>query len=865
MEDKATPSTQANSDRQGDWTALRCISSWYWGAIGVIVLAGMAQFFQAAPTMMPATVASAVLAPGISLQVAYPETVRPVLREADKTPLALTLQGVGVITYTVALSSSTPLIFMDSRLQIVAPRAELAVNGCCQSSTLLYPQATTGVGWWTPITITVFAATASVATPGAPVLEFAVKLEPVWWTWGRRAILVFADLGLAVAIALAFSGWALDRKRREEEHQKERNQEQKEDEARKRQLEVRHQARLWQAQVEHAKKMCEHDLLAGVTALLALKGTLTDNPEHNRRRTALDTVLQSYTMTTTDPDSLAGERCLGRVAARIKTRHVFLETELDALDLLFHPTPAAEDATNIRPHVRALSSRGDVTSPEYLLQATMDMQHRFEYSPAIRDLTIEMIVEWYDRISKDNGQEIDIDGALAPLRYLLHDPRLAHIPFMRRTRLYDLPTVLPYQYAWANPDDIAAIASTLQIMLKIDLHTFAEVPSTLWRPRLPSAGFASQPRILKFPTHEDAECGAHLLHAHLITTALESFQAIDGAADQVAGTLLDEGAGKPLCAGFVPFSVPIFLTMDTPQFDRPLLAQLTQLAYGVGEEWIALLACSPSIWGGLSTGQQAILARLLQFVTRTNAELQYRLLLYRQSNRCRHETAVAIDGKSSKPGFARQDNEAIIKKLVAGIVIHWQDAAPVVEVDANRMETWLTLRPAYFTHTVVVALINPTPKPEATASLWLSWFHLAKRLRERNVVVHLLAAQLPGVPLLQCVAEDCTVSVVQLAALLDDVFGFRSSRFSQRDMRDDGADGCRIEAISRLLDIDSFDIADEVTDALLDKAGGSPSRLLHMMHLILKNRLATTQANEPEFKLSHLDVMSVVQTYPKDR
>lgn len=109
------------------------------------------------------------------------------------------------------------------------------------------------------------------------------------------------------------------------------------------------------------------------------------------------------------------------------------------------------------------------------------------------------------------------------------------------------------------------------------------------------------------------------------------------------------------------------------------------------------------------------------------------------------------------------------------------------------------------------------------------------------------------------------MSSVQLAALLDDAFGFRSARFGQRDIRHDSNDGCTIEAISRLLDDDSLDIADEVADALLNNADGSPSRLLHMMHLILKQRIANLQGHETEFKLSHLDIMNVVQTYPKDR
>lgn len=866
MEDESSSSPQENSDKQGGWTALLRMSRWYWGAIGVIVLAALAQFFQAAPTTLPATVASATLAPNATLIVAYPEEVRPVLREADRAPLVITLQGTGAFTYTVtlsttgALSFSAPLIFMDSHQQTVAPRAELAVNGCCQSSVVFYLQATTGAWERKSVGVSVYAAPSSATMPGAPALDLTLDLEPVWWTWGRRALLVFADLGLAVAVALAFGGWALDRRQREEESSRERDQKREETERQKRQREARDETQLWQAHLERAKKTCEHDLLAGVTELRALESTLNDTAEHNRRRASLEILLQSYKVTTADPNSLAVERCLERIGARIKVRHAFTTDELEALTYLFDDTPTSEDTTGIDGLVTRLSTRNDATVPAELLQATQDLHHRFEYSLAIRDIAVEMIAAWYESIQKSLPPE-EIDAALERSTHLLADPRLAHLPLSRRTHLYKLPVAPPHQYPWANPDRVAEITSHLRIMLDVDASKSAEVPPTSWSPRLPPAGFVRKPHILKFPVYEDAACAAHLLRARLINIALQALQKIDGAPDRVAGTPLPESVQAASSGDFVPFPVPVILTLDTTETDR----QLKQVVFAVADAWIALLACSPSIWGGLLPADRLMLARLLHFFMRTDDELRYRLLQHRRSTQCRQEEPNSADRQALTSGFVHQDHDAIIKKLAASIAVHAQDATTFGPVDANRLETWLTLRPAYFTHTVVVALANPALVTEMHPPSWMAWLHLTKRLQDNNVIVHLLAAQTPEAPLLQRVAEDCAIPREQLAALLDDAFGFWAFPSLRRDIPPDGVGGCKIEAISRLLDDDSLDINDEITDALLDKAGGSPSRLLHMMYLILKQRLATLQGDEPEFKLSYMDIVRVVQTYPKDR
>lgn len=853
----------------GGWVAWRSISRWYWGAIGVIAVAALAQFFRAAPVTTPATVVSAALAPGVTLHLAYPREVRPVLRAADRAPLVLTLQGAGAITYTVALSTSAPLLLLDSGQQVVNPRAELAVNGCCQSSVIFYPQVSSEAWHWQPVEVSAYTAPAGALLPGIPTKSFTLYLEPVWLTWGRRVLLLFAELGLAVSVALALGGWAIERQRREEDQQVARNRERKDDERQQRQIETQRQEALWQSRLEHARKTGEHDLLAGVCELRALDRILSSDSKDAQRRTELDSALQFYRRSAADPSSLVVEACLEEIATRLQMGQTFTEDELSALTFLFDHADAEQGANQTRELVTLLSRRTDVTSPEDLLRATRDLHDKFEYSPAIRNLAIELIDEWWTKTTND-GVGADIDTTvLMPLAHLMSDPRLAHIPFTRRTHLYRLPTVTTYQYPWANPDTVAEIASHLRTMLKVDLRGFAEVLNTAWHPRLPSPGFIRQPHLLRFPVHEDADCAAHLLHAYLIATASAGLQQIDGqqingALGQVAHTSTDENMGKAVVESFVPFSVAVALKIDAaPQHQLPLM-QLKPVAHAVAEEWLALLACSPLFWGGLALSQRNMVAGLLQLVVRTQAELYYRLREHRQSNRCQQREASAT-GRQATPGRAHQNDDVITKKLAANIASYWRNVPSVDNVEIERLETWLALRPAYFTHTVVVALVHPAPATVALEEWWHAWFHLIYRLRTYNVIVHLLTAQMPAVSPIHRLAEDCTVPNVQLAALLDDAFGFSSSRFARRDIRPDGEGGCRIETISRLLDADSLDIADEVADALLNNAAGSPSRLLHMMHLILKQRVANLRAHETEFKLNHLDIMNVVQTYPKDR
>ena len=861
MEEPASPKAK-HADKSEGWLAWRRISRWYWGAIGVIALAALARFVQAAPVTTPTTVVSATLTPGVALQITYPRIVSPVLREADRAPLALTLQGAGVITYTVALSTSAPLLFTDSRQQVVDPRAELAVNGCCQSNVVFYPQANAEVWHLQPVEVSAYAAPPGAPLPTTPTLTFTLSLEPVWWTWGRRALMLFAELGLAVSVALALGGWAIEQQRRDEEQKVERQREQKEDERRRRQREAQSQEALWRSRIERAQKVGERNLLAGVSELLVLSRTLGSNPEDVRRRTELDTVLQSYRLGAAELNSLAVEQCLEEVAARLLARQTFSEDELRAITSLFD-----HDATE---QAKMLSRRAETTTPDELLQAARKLHHRFSYSPAIANLAVELIREWWTKIQNDGatdkaGKADKANEALEPLSHLLSDPRLACIPFTRRTHLYRLPTVTSYQYPWANPDDVAAIAQYVETMLRVDLRGFAEVPATAWEQRLPLPGFVRQPHVLKFPAHEDADCAAHLLRAHLIDAAHRGLQQKDGARFcQDVDATTDDSKGTAPSESFAPFSVAVALKIDASLPQKLPILQLTPVAHAIAEEWLALLACSPQLWDGLKSAQRSMLAGLLQMAVRTQAELQYWLRQHRHATRCQQQDAAAADGPSTS-GLVHQSDDAIMEKLAASITSHWHDAQPADNVAIERLETWLTLRPDYFTHTVVVALVHPAPVRVALAEWWRSWFYLADRLRAHNVIVHLLTAQTPDAPPLHRLAEDCTAPKVQLAKLLDDVFGYNSSRFLQHDRRDDGGDGCKIEAISRLLDDNSLDLVDELSDALLTKAAGSPSRLLHMMHLILKHRIADRRGNEAEFKLSHLDIMNVVQTYPKDR
>lgn len=863
MEEPASPEAE-HADKSEGWLAWRRISRWYWGAIGVIALAALARFVQAAPVTTPATVVSTALTPDVALQIAYPRVVRPVLREADRAPLVVTLQGVSVISYTVALSTSEPLLFIDNQYKSVAPRTELAIDRCCQSSALFYPQASTDTWHLQSVEVSAYAAPSGAPLPTTPTLAFTLNLEPMWLTWGRRALLLFAELGLAVSVALALGGWAMEQQRRDKEQKVERQRERKEEERQRRQLEAQRQEALWRRRIEHAQKIGEHNLVAGVSELLSLSRTLGSNPEDVRRRTGLDTTLQSYRLGAADPNSLAVEECLEQIATHLHAGQTFSKDELNALGFLFDHDATKQDTSKVSELVAMLSHRDDAIRSNELLQAIRNLHYRFEYSPAIANLTVELILEWWTKTQAD-GVAGKIDQELKPFTHLMSDPRLARIPFTQRIHLYRLPIVASYQYPWANPDVVAAIASHLRGMLQVDLRGLAEAPATAWSPRLPSPGFVRQPHLLRFPVHDDADCAAHLLYAHLINTARAGLQRVDGASSgEGVGAAADDGAGKAAAESFVPFSVAVALKIDAaPQQELPVL-QLKPVAHAIAEEWLTLLACSPLLWDGLKAAQRTILAALLQMVVRTQAELQYRLHQHRQCNRCQ-QPDVATDDRHPTPGLAHRSDDAVFKKLAANIASHWRASQPAAHVEIECLETWLTLRPSYFTHTVVVALVHPASTTAALAEWWRSWFHLAYRLRAHNVIVQLLTAQMPDVSPIHRLAEDCTVTKVQLAALLDDVFGFKSLRFSQRGMRNDGGAGCKIEAISRLLDDDSLDIVDEVTDALLNEAKGSPSRLLHMMHLILKHRIADPQGSETEFKLSHLDIMNVVQTYPKDR
>ncbi len=863
MENEPASPKPEDAPPTGGWSALHRISRWYWGAIGVIALAALAQFFQSAPVTTPATVVSATLAPGATLQIAYPRDVRPVLRPADKTPLALTLQGIGAVTYTVALSTSAPLLFTDSDQQSVDPRAELAVNSCCQSSALFYPQASSAAWHQQAVEVSAYAAPTGAPLPATPTLTFTLYLEPVWWTWGRRALALFTELGLAVSVALALGGWAMEQQRNAQQQRVAREREQRENEHQQRQREAQNQEALWQSQIEHAQRIGEHNLLAGVSELLALKRTLS-SPENDPRRTRLDTVLQGYRFIAADPDSLAVEQCLEHIATRLQAGQSFSQEELSALSYLFDPESTGDAVGEIATLVDVLSRRNASTGPEHLRQTAINLYDKFVYSLAIRNLTIELIREWYAKIQNDGVHE-DIDAVLTPIVHLMSDPRLAHIPFRLRTHLYRLPPVAAYRYPWANPDDIAVIAERLLTLLKVNLQDFAEAPANSWRPRLPSLGFIRQPRLLKFPVHEDADCGAHLLHAHLIATAADGLQRSDGAQEKSAGALSDEGAGKLLSIDFIPFPVFVPLTIDTTLSEQRSLEQLMPLVTAITEEWLALLACSPSLWAGLTLARRNTLATMLQMIVHTKAELQYRLHQHRQSYRCGQQVIANKISASAAPASERQRDDAIINKLTASITSLWQNASSLKIMDSERLGAWLTLRPDYFTHTVVVALMYPATITSASTDWWRAWLHLTDRLRIRNVVVHLLTSQLPEMPLLHRLAVDCTVSKVQLAKLLDEAFGYKSGSFAQDNMHAAGADGCKIDALSRLLDDDSFDLVDEVTDALLHRAAGSPSCLLHMMHLILKHRLANLQKDAAEFKLSHLDIMDIVQTYPKDQ
>lgn len=864
---------QEDTDKNGRRVAWFRFSGWYWGAIGVIVLAVVAQFLKSAPVTAPDTIVSAALAQGVTLQIAYPKDVRPVLREADRVPIALTLQGAGAITSTVALSSSVPLLYTDSSQQVVAPRAELSVKGCCQSSTVFYPQASSGAWYREPVEVNVYAAPLGAPLPDIPIRTFTFYLEPVWLTWGRRVLSLFAELGLAVSVALALGGWAIERQRILEEQNETRRRELREDERQRRQREVQNQETLWLSRIEHAHKTGGRDLLAGVSELIALAGTLDDSAEGDQRRVGLDTTLQSFRFSAADPNSLVVEQCLEHIATRLQTGQTFTEDELCTLTFLFDDGVAAQGTSEIRSLVEGLSSRNDETSPDDLLQTTINLQRKFEYSLAICNLAIELIAEWYARIRKDDAS-VNVDVELTPLAHLMSDPRLAHIPFSSRTHLYRLSTRIAYQYPWANPDDVANIASHLDPMLHVDSSRFAEVPTISgrprrpssalsWGPRLPSPGFVGQPHLLKFPVYEDADCAAHLLHAYLIDQANSGLQRIDGVQDKGAAASSDEAAGKILPPDFVPFSVLVTLKLDTTVNEQQHLGQLKPLAYAIGEEWLALLACSPSLWSGLPLVQRSILAELLQLVVRTKTEIQYRLLHYRQNNRCQQQEAVTHE-RDSYRGIARLDDTAIIKKLAASISSHWQQASPADYLDLDRLETWLTLRPANFTHTVVVALVQPAHTTMSIVEWWQSWFHLASRLRTRNVIIHLLAIQLPVAPPLHRLIEDCAVPKAQLAELLDNAFGATRLEHEQHDKPNTGVDGCKIDTISRLLDVGSIDLVDDVTEALLYNAEGSPSRLLHMMYLVLKHRIASLQGDEKEFQLSHLDIVNVVQTYPKD-
>ncbi|HHW88973.1 MAG TPA: hypothetical protein GX400_22515 [Chloroflexi bacterium] len=812
MEAEPTSSQTERAHTPGGWVAWRSISRWYWGAISVIAVAALAQFFRAAPVTTPGTAVSATLAPGVTLQIAYPREVRPVLRPADESPLALTLQGAGTVTYTVALSASTPLLFTDSQQQVVNPRAELAVNGCCQSSVIFYPQASSKAWHWQPVEINAYVTASGAPPPGAPTLTFTLYLEPVWSTWGRRLLLLFAELGLAVSVALALGGWAIERQNRQQEQT---NREYD----RRQELYLR-----WEARLESARKLCVENLLTGMGQLLDIEEEIQKTPERDWKLDRwLQQVKDAQAIIKAEfvrPDSNQIEQCLEQITRRLESKQSLAANELDAIEHLFNDefSTSDRDSGSLKAHLEALGKERD---SDTTLKAASYLYNRFEYSPAVRNLVVTLIKEWYDSECEKNSA--DIKGvSLGEFRYLLHDPRLFHIPSKIRTDLYRWPDLGSYLYPWANGSE----TNKLRAML---WKTSISVGGNHDDPRLVKIDY-EYPHILQYPEAIDADCGSFLIYAQLHRESQAALQNEDR----------PKSPGRH-SSSFAPF--PAFVDLGKASKFPTSAVQLFCLhsyVRAVSDSWIRLLACNLDLWSGLQKSQKEMLAGLLMFTSASESTLRYRLLEYFLNEQCRKRDLGAT--LSEFGVLHRAEDEIRISKLSNDIEKNYRSANLPNKPDEDVLTMWLSVRPPFLTHTVIIALAKHDLGLQFGANSLDDVDSLSRHLLRHRVIVHLAIAKLSDISqswlstrynLLDCRCSNTQLNDVAKAVLGDDLSS----------------------VIAQILSEGDADKQEQAVEKILEASQGSPGRLCHNLYQIY-----IAASDNPEQRLTFEVIEKILRT-----
>ena len=811
------------------------MSLWYWAAIVVVGLAMLAKLYQDAPQMPPRSSVATTLAPDVELRVTHPDRLGAPLRKADSVPLIVELLGSGAVTYTIALSSTPSIVYTDRLQEVVAPRVNLSLDPCCQASVVLYPQAPPADGlWWQPLTVAVYADEAGAASLSVPRLDFVMQREPAWWTCLRRLLLLFADLGLAVAVALAFAGWAFDQKKQRDEQQKWEQQ-----------REEQHQQAVWQAQLAHVQQKCQHDLLDGVGELLTLRRKLVDDGQDESRRIEVERLLESFRALTESKDSLQHEQVIAKAVSRLKSRHALSEDELESVRYLIdRETLTPENADqSAKEAFRRLGDQAQGSDPDLALDSVGGLYRRFAYSLAIRDLTVVTIRQWYDR--KHPSRE-EVNERLHLVRYLLHDPRLVDIPYSARSQLYRRSEPQQYRYSWARPCHLDAIALQLKEMLGNDVRPFHPVPPQRYLDLMPTSQPEQPPSVFWFPEHEDAEYGAHSLCKAFLDQQMDSLRDIDGQ--------LSQDSASSTVPTFVPFPVIARLSSDLNGTEQSERAWLRQFAQALGEEWIKLLACNLLVWSGLSAQERNMLAALLYDTAGTREDLRHRFL---NANRCQvaQLQPEKLDGQ-------QPDREIIIGSLVRSIEQHAQSAGANPQPGPNRLDMWLTLRPPHMTHTVIVAVMPQYAGRQANP-IWANATLLVKRLQSYNVIVHLLATQKPPRGFSSLAVEEMTLSELQLAKVFDSAFGYREVKTKQAGTVESATGPCKIASLNRLLDDGFSDISADFADALLRTANGSPSRLFHIMYDVFVNHFIDSSDGSYGSKVAPSELMWVLQAYKK--
>jgi len=832
----APPST---SDRF--WSKL---SLWYWAAIIVVGLALFAKLYQDAPQMPPRSSAAATLAPDMELRVMYPDMLSAPLRKADNVPVLVDLFGSGAVTYTIALSSTPSIVYTDRLQQVVTPRMNLSLDPCCQANAVLYPQALPADGIWRqPITVIVYADQAGSASTSVPRLDFVMQREPVWWTFLRRLLLLFADLGLAVAVALAFAGWAFDQQRKREEQQKWEQQ-----------REEQHRQAVWQAQLAYAQQKCQHDLLVGVGELMKLRRKLADGGQDESHRIEVERLLESFRAQTESQDSPQHEQILEKAVLRLMSNRALSEDELEAVEyLLGRETLTRENADKgTKEAFRWLGGLVQWSDSEIdiALDMVLAIYKRFGYSMAILKLTEEVVEAW---IILKQPSSNEVEQRLHEFPEILQNPRFANIKYDPRFGIYRRSEPQQYRYSWARQYHVDTIAQQLKGMLGIDVRLFHPVPPQRYWGLIPTSQPEQPPCVFGFPEHEDAVYGADWLYKAFSGQQMSSLRDIDGQRSQ--------DSASSTVPTYVPFPVIAYLSSDLDGTEQTERAWLQQFVHALGEEWINLLANNVSVWNELSGQECDMLAALLCGATGANETLRQRFL---HAAHCRavRPQPEKFNVKQSNLDFISDEMERSIRigNLVRSIVLHAQDTGVNPMADPNRFEMWLTLRPPHMTHTVIVAVM-PQYAGRRAGPIWANTTRLVKRLQSHNVLVHLLATQKPPHGYSSLAVEDMSVPKHELAMLFDNAFGYHQYGEVRSDTSENNTEHCKIASLKRLLDDESLDIAADLADALLTLAAGSPSRLFHIIYDVLVNHFADISDDSYETRIAPSEFMRVLQAY----